>query len=151
MVFFNHHITSNLKCCCKMSLIIKSGEAGFTKYMNLDCILIIKTHTKKIISGIPDFKLFFFNLDQFKKNFYWICYNTACVLFFFFGHEAPGIIALLTRDQTHTLCIGRRGLNHWTVREVPESPIISKWLPFTSAISSVVFPTLILHCQYFKN
>ena len=43
-----------------MSLIIKSGEAGFTKYMNLDCILIIKTHTKKIISGIPVFKLFFF-------------------------------------------------------------------------------------------
>ena len=47
-----------------MSLIIKSDEAGFMKYMNLDCILIIKTHTKKIISEIPFFKLFFF-LDQF--------------------------------------------------------------------------------------
>ena len=24
-----------------------------------------------------------------------------------------------TRDQTHTPCIGRRSLNHWTPREVP--------------------------------
>ena len=24
-----------------------------------------------------------------------------------------------TRDQTHTPCIGRRSLNHWTAREVP--------------------------------
>ena len=24
-----------------------------------------------------------------------------------------------TRDQTHTPCIGRRRLNHWTGREVP--------------------------------
>ena len=26
----------------------------------------------------------------------------------------------LTRDQTHTPCIGRRRLNHWTTREVPQ-------------------------------
>ena len=25
----------------------------------------------------------------------------------------------LTRNRVHTLCSGRRGLNHWTTREVP--------------------------------
>ena len=25
-----------------------------------------------------------------------------------------------TRDQTRTPCIGRRSLNHWTTKEVPE-------------------------------
>ena len=26
-----------------------------------------------------------------------------------------------TRDGTHTLCIGRLSLNHWTTRETPHS------------------------------
>lgn len=129
-----------------MSLIIKSGEAGFMKYMNLDFILIIKTHTKKIISEIPVFKLFFFNWTNFfKKKFllnllqYCLCFMFFC-FFFFFWPRGFWDHSSLTRDQTHTLCIGRRGLNHWTVKEVPESPIISKRLPFTSATSLVVFP-----------
>ena len=29
-----------------------------------------------------------------------------------------------TRDQTHTPCIGRCGLNHWTAREVPSQPFL---------------------------
>ena len=28
-------------------------------------------------------------------------------------------LSSLTRDGTHTPCIGRRSLNHWTAREVP--------------------------------
>ena len=30
-----------------------------------------------------------------------------------------------TRDQTHTPCIGRRSLNHWTARKVPKSGILN--------------------------
>ena len=29
-------------------------------------------------------------------------------------------LSSLTRDRTHVPCIGRRILNHWTTREVPE-------------------------------
>ena len=42
--------------------------------------------------------------------------------FFFFNFwphpEAYGILSSLTRDWTHTPCIGRQSLNHWTTREV---------------------------------
>ena len=34
-------------------------------------------------------------------------------------------LSSLTRDQTHTLCIGRQSLNHWTSREVPAFVFIS--------------------------
>ena len=80
-----------------MSLIIKSDEAGFMKYINLYFILIIKTHTKNIISEIPFFKLFFFWTSFF---FFQILLNLLqyCLCFMFFfgggGHEAFGIIAL---------------------------------------------------------
>ena len=30
-----------------------------------------------------------------------------------------------TRDQTHTPCIGRRSLNHWAAREVPQGPALN--------------------------
>ena len=29
-------------------------------------------------------------------------------------------LSSLTRDQTHISCIGRRILNHWAIREVPD-------------------------------
>ena len=38
-----------------------------------------------------------------------------------------------TRDQTHTPCIGRRSLNHWTIREIP--PLV-QLLPRTKSLSS---------------
>ena len=31
-----------------------------------------------------------------------------------------------TRDQTHTHCIGKRNINHWTAREVPQHPFVIK-------------------------
>ena len=46
---------------------------------------------------------------------YWFSF-----MFWFFDPKACGILpSSPTRDQTHTLCIGRWSLNHWTVREVP--------------------------------
>ena len=48
-------------------------------------------------------------------------------MFWFFGHEACGILSPQTRDQTHTPCIGRWSLNHRTAREVPiYSPLGTK-------------------------
>ena len=46
-----------------------------------------------------------------------------------FGHEVCGILGMqdlssLTRDQTHTPCIGRQNLNHWTTRKVTPTPAI---------------------------
>ena len=46
-------------------------------------------------------------------------------MFWFFGREACGILAPLTRDQTRTPRIGRRSLNHWTAREVPVQSFFS--------------------------
>ena len=38
-----------------------------------------------------------------------------------------------TRDQTHVLCIGRRILNHWTMREIPPSTLdVHQTLPMLS-------------------
>ena len=34
-----------------------------------------------------------------------------------------GSLVPCTRDRTHTSCIGRRILNHWTAREVPLRPL----------------------------
>ena len=39
-------------------------------------------------------------------------------VFWFFGHEACGNLSSLTRGRTHSPCIGRQSLNHWTAREV---------------------------------
>ena len=45
-------------------------------------------------------------------------YNTASVLWGFFGQEAHGIPS---RDQNRTPCIGRQSLNPWTPSEVPKT------------------------------
>lgn len=135
-----------------MPLIIKPGEADFMKYMNLDCILIIKTH-KRLFLRFLSFLFLSFLFNGPLKKIFLIEFVTILPVFYVFFFWPQGIWdhSSLTRDQTHKLCIGKWSLNHCTIREVPESPIISKQLPFTSAISSIVFPTLILNCQYFKN
>ena len=42
-----------------------------------------------------------------------------------------------TRDRTHTLCIRRRSLNHWTAREVPSSDILRGTEPHTSPLPDI--------------
>ena len=58
--------------------------------------------------------IYFFNL-------YWICYNITSVLclFLFFWPRGIWDLSSLNEDQTHDACIGRWGLHHWTMREVP--------------------------------
>ena len=43
--------------------------------------------------------------------------DSILLLFYVFGCEA---CCSQSRDRTHTSCIGRQSLNHWTAREVPK-------------------------------
>ena len=48
----------------------------------------------------------------------------------------------LTRDRIHFPCIGRRILQHWTTREVPEKVILTEWpyaFPETVLIANILF------------
>ena len=60
---------------------------------------------------------FLFVVDHFLKSLYWIFYNIIYFMVWFFGHETSGIW-LPTRGQSHTPCIGRWSVNHWTTKEV---------------------------------
>ena len=46
-----------------------------------------------------------------------------CFVFWPGGIRGP---CSLTRDQTHTPCIERWNINHWTAREFPRNPLIIK-------------------------
>ena len=46
------------------------------------------------------------------------CYNIASVLCFGFGLQGIWNLSSLTRNGTHTPCIGRQSLSQWTAREV---------------------------------
>ena len=52
-------------------------------------------------------------------------------------------LSFLTRDQIYTPCVGRRSLNHWTVREVLKHCIFKKI--FTIKIISEEMIMLILY------
>ena len=45
-------------------------------------------------------------------------------MFWFPGHKACEIFSSLTRDWTHTSCIGRQSLNHWTIMEDPLPAVV---------------------------
>ena len=50
-------------------------------------------------------------------------------------------LSSLTRDQTHTPCIGRQRLNHWTAREVPSGghfPQLAQYVVPKTQISPAV-------------
>ena len=58
--------------------------------------------------------------SRFFKSLYWICYNIASVFYVLvFWPRDMWDLSSPTRDQTHTPCIGRQSLHHWTTREVP--------------------------------
>ena len=61
---------------------------------------------------------FFFDVDHFKV---FIEFVIILLPFLYFGFWLGGMwdLGSLTRDQTHTPCIGKRSLNYWADREVP--------------------------------
>ena len=62
------------------------------------------------LSRLPSFFKSFLNLNSLQYCFHFI------LVFWPWGICDLGSP---TRDQTHTPCIGRQSLNHWTTREVP--------------------------------
>ena len=81
-----------------------------------------------------DFFLFFFKTFKicgpFLKVF--IEFVTVLLLFYVLGVWSQGMWGLSspTRNQTCTACIGKWGLNHWTIREVPPARIDNFWSLF---------------------
>ena len=65
---------------------------------------------------------FFFDVDHF-QNLYWICYNTAsvlwCLFVCLFWPWGMWDLSSTTKDWTCTPCIGRWSLNHWTAGKSP--------------------------------
>ena len=63
-------------------------------------------------------KNFFFDGDHFKVYEF----VTILLLFYVMVFWPGGMWNLSSpaRDRTHTPCMGSRGLNHWTAREVPD-------------------------------
>ena len=78
--------------------------------------------------GLFSFYDFFFMWAIFKI---FIEFVTILVLFYVLVPwlQGKGDLTSLTRDPTHTPCIGRQSLKHWTAREVPASVIfgVSTW------------------------
>ena len=73
-------------------------------------------------------------------------------LFYFSGLQGMWDLSPPTRDQTHTPCLGRRSLNHWTARELPWVLFffLSRALELTQ-VSQVVQPADALPTLSFKG
>ena len=110
--------------------------------------------------SVPDFfssiigllLFFFFDMDHFFKNYYWICYNIASVLCFgFFWPWGMWDSSCPTRDQACTPCIGRQSLNHWTTKEVPSTRLLP-WLStsegFLNGYHTLTFVKLFILCLH---
>ena len=71
--------------------------------------------------GLLQSSLFFF-FYQIKSLLNLLQYCFCSVLVFWWC--VMWDLSFLTRDWTHTSCMGRQGLNHWTNREVPKISFI---------------------------
>ena len=60
----------------------------------------------------------FFWCGPFLKSLLNLLQYCFCFMLWFFGHWGMWDLSSPTRDWTHTPCIGRQTLNHWTAREV---------------------------------
>ena len=58
-------------------------------------------------------------MDHFLKSSLHLSQYCFHCMFCFLGCKATWAFSSPTRDRTHTPCIGRRSLNHWTTRAVP--------------------------------
>ena len=65
--------------------------------------------------------MFFTDVGHFFKKVFFIEFVIILLLFYalFFWLQGMWHLSSPTRDQTHTLCIGRQRLNHWIAGEVP--------------------------------
>ena len=80
--------------------------------------------TDRILQVFLFLKIFFFKCGPFFKVF--IEFVTTLLLFYVLASWPRGMWdpSSPTRDPTHTPCIARRSLSHWTAREVPLQVLI---------------------------
>ena len=114
---------SEFYLCFKALIGVSPATYPPTSHLSFKCC---NTETATWI--IPAFLSFFLSL-------YWIFYNIASVLCFFWGRGGRGYwgmwdLSSPTRDGTQPPCIGRWSPNHWTAREVPCPVFITKNLCF---------------------
>ena len=92
-------------------------------------------HHLVILSQTP----FFFNICILMWTIFKVFIEFVAILFpfyisflfsFFFGLWGMWDLSSLTRNRTHTPCIGRWNLNHWTTRELPHTPFDSSFPTF---------------------
>ena len=104
--------------------------------------LVILIYSKKQLLALssPSFLALFL---WFFKVFYWICYHIASI-FYVLVFWGMCNLSSLTWDRTHTPCIGRQSLNHWTTRQVPSlfSPLFLKLL---------IHPSFLMFCCNFLS
>ena len=109
------------------------------------------------------FSVFFFLICFLKIfSFFWygpfpksslICYNILSVLCFGpFWLWGLWDSSSLTRDQTHTPCLGRQSLNHWTTGAVPFSVSLTVGVPevwiIGAQFSSFSYPSFPFSLQW---
>ena len=86
------------------------------------CSDILFIHLFFLPMFLPSFHPFFFFLMWLILKVF-IEFVTILLLFWFWSW-GMWCLSSLTRDWTHTPCIGRWNLNHWTTREVPFCPLL---------------------------
>ena len=105
------------------------------------------------------FVWFCFCLFVFKIFLMWTIFKvfiefvTILLLFYVLVFWSQGMwdLSSPTRDRTHTPCIGRQSLNHWTAREVPSLWfwfVFPWWLVMLSIFSCACCPSI---CLLWKN
>ena len=97
------------------SITSQSGHGRVTEH----------TRTHEVVKQQGNNPLFFFLKQNIFKVF--IEFVTVLLLFYVLGFWPQGMWDLisLTKDRTHTHCIGKRSLNHWTTRKVMENHVLN--------------------------
>jgi len=84
----------------------------------LGCTQISELRNFFSLLGFLCFSFKIFDVERF-WSLYWICYNIASIWYFaLLGAWGMWDPSSVTRDWTHTPCIGRWSLNHWTTKDV---------------------------------
>ena len=105
-------------------------------YMKIQVVFTNASHALEcslIVDGQSTCQFFFFFLKIFFFFLMWSIFKvfiefvTVLLLFYVLVFWPRGMWdpSFPTRDRTCTPCIGRRGLNHWTAREVPTCQFLS--------------------------
>ena len=95
---------------------------------------------------------FFFNVDHYHVFIEFVTILLLfCFLFLIFWPQSMWDLSSPTRDQIHTCCIGRRCLNHGTVREVPRVLLMKQKVTFLVWMGYVCTFTLFFIHQFCVN